>query len=225
LNKMALKKLLLILIIIILLSLFFFIYSAQLPKIEEKGTYSINFMGEKVGYEEYTWQTTEDGYILSMRGKMTKPVAMEISRLVIRLDKSFIPQGFEFRGSVSGVTQEIKSTISNGDVTNTILIAGEEQMSFVKIKRDAVLLPNPLFSPYMVLTKKYRCMLTEKIDISVYIIPQLEIPCTLEPSEDDPCTLVMEFSEIEVRLKMDQEGRLKTLAIPSQKLEVILENM
>jgi len=222
---MALKKLLLILVIIILLSLFFFIYSAQLTNIDEKGVYSINFMGEKVGYEEYTWQSGENGYILSMRGKMTKPVAMEINHLVIRLNKSFIPQGFEFSGSVNGVPQEVLSTISDGEVTNTILVAGQEQRSSVKIKRDAVLLPNPLFSPYMVFTKKYRCILTEKIDVSVYIIPQLEVPCTIEPDEDDPCTLVMHLSGIEIRLQTNQEGRLKTVAIPSQKLEVILDNM
>ena len=56
------------------------------------------FMDEKVGYEEYTWQSDEQGYLLEASGRMTKPVALEITKLSLRLDKSFIPRKFYFKG-------------------------------------------------------------------------------------------------------------------------------
>ncbi len=212
------------LLIIVLFSLFFFVYSASFKEKIESGTISIFFMDEKVGYEEYTWQSDELGYILTVKGRMTKPVAMEIEHLTIRLDESFIPAKFVFKGSVNGVTQEVSSSIIEGHVENRILAAGQEQKSSVSVKRDAFLLPNPIFSPYMVLTKKFRCTLKEKVDLSAYIIPQLETPFTLEPKEDDSCFLIMQINGIQINIETDGNGNLKSLHIPFQNLRVIQDN-
>ncbi len=213
------------LLIIVLFSLFFFVYSASFKEKIESGTISIFFMDEKVGYEEYTWQSDELGYILTVKGRMTKPVAMEIEHLTIRLDESFIPAKFVFKGSVNGVTQEVSSSIIEGHVENRILVAGQEQKSSVNVKRNAFLLPNPIFSPYMVLTKKFRCTLQEKVDLSAYIIPQLETPFTLEPKEDDSCFLIMQINGIQINIETDGNGNLKSLHIPFQNLRVIQDNI
>lgn len=200
---------------------FFFVFSSLSQEKTQKGIFSIYFMGEQVGYEEYTWESKPEGYFLSVKGRMTKPTPMEIEKLTIHLDRNFIPNRFCFRGSVSGVPQEIKSIISDGNVENEIKIAGQEQKSTLKIKRDAFLLPNPIFSTYLVLTKKYGCTLQEPIELSAYIIPQLEVSFTLQPKEEAPCTLLMEISGIKIRLETDNGGNLKALYIPSQKLQVI----
>lgn len=178
------------------------------------------FMDEKVGYEEYTWQSDEQGYLLEASGRMTKPVALEITKLSLRLDKSFIPRKFYFKGYISGVTQEITSFISEGDVENIIKVSGQERKSKAKIRRDAFLLPNAIFSPYIVLTKKFRCHLQEKVELSAYIIPQLEVSFTLEPKEGSPCLLIMNMDGIEIELETDEEGTLNSIAIPSQRLKV-----
>lgn len=191
----------------------------------QSGRFSIYFREEKVGYEEYTWQPGERGYVLSVRGRITKPTPIEIERLTISLDKSFIPNHFSFKGSVSGVVQEISSSIKEGSVENTIRVAGQEQRNTVKIKRDAILLPNAIFSPYVVLTKKFRCALEETIELSAYIIPQLEASFTLEPKEESPCTLIMRLSGLEIEIETDEEGNLKTLHIPSQRLRVIQDSL
>lgn len=215
------RKILILLIIIILLSLFFFLYSVQQHENPERGLYSIYFMGEKVGYEEYTWQPNGGGFLLSVKGRLTKPSVLVIDDLSIRVDKSFIPVQFDLKGSVSGMLQEISSTITEGQVESTMHIGDQEQKSTAEIRRDAFLLPNPIFSPYMVLTKKYRCSLQEAIELSAYIIPQLEMPFTLEPKEEKPCSLVMRFDGIQIELETDERGTLKALHIPSQKLKVI----
>ncbi len=191
------------------------------PYASETGTLSIYFMQEQVGYEEYSWEEDDLGFTLTVRGRMTKPIAIEIERLVIRVDKSFIPERYTFKGRVSGVTQEIQSFFSEGKVVNTKQVAGQERTETADVKRDAVLLPNPMFSPYMVLTKKFRCGLQETTKISAYIIPQMEIPSTLEPKQDSPCRLVLRMGTTEIEIATDEEGVLNSLDISSQSLRVL----
>jgi len=97
------KKILVIFIFIFLLLLCFFVFAGQYEEEVESGVLSIYFQDEKVGYEEYTWQSDEMGYLLSVKGRMTKPVDMEIYSLILRLDKSFIPRQF-YRPRLMGGT-------------------------------------------------------------------------------------------------------------------------
>lgn len=211
-------------IILILILSSSFIHVMGYQEEAQRGSFSIYFREEKVGYEEYTWQPEEWGFSLSVSGRITKPTAMEIERLTIGLDKNLIPNHYFFKGSVSGVAQEISSKILDGTVENTIRVQGQEQKSTVHIKRDALLLPNAVFSPYIVLTKKFRCSLEEPIELSAYIIPQLEAPFILEPKEEASCSLIMRISGLEIELETDEEGNLSRLAIPSQKLKVVQDS-
>ncbi|MCJ7579641.1 MAG: hypothetical protein MUP98_03795 [Candidatus Aminicenantes bacterium] len=181
---------------------------------------SVYFMGEKVGYEEYVWEDTGQGYLLSVKGRMTKPVAIEVERLKIEMDRSFIPLRYSFRGSLGGVQQEISSVLSEGSVVNTILVDRQEQSLRSQIKRDAFLLPNPFYSPYLVIAKKYGCTMGEKKNLSAYIIPQLETSFTLEPSEEDPCLLLLQINGIQMELVTNEFGQLKILQIPAQNIRV-----
>lgn len=83
------------------------------------------------------------------------------------------------------------------------------------------LLPNLIFSPYLVLAKKYRCDLEERIELSAYIIPQLEVRFTLESQEGAPCSLMLELEGIKIELQTDDHEDLKAILIPAQKLEVL----
>lgn len=197
------------------------IYAEPTQDGSEKGSFSIYFRNEKVGYEEYIWKSEEKGYILTVRGRLTKPVPLEIDHLSIRLDKSFIPVHYEFNGSVSGLSQKISSRIIEGDVENTIHVAGQEQKSTEKIRRDAYLLPNPIYSCFMILTKKFRCSLQEKVELSAYIIPQIEVPFSLGPNEENLCFLNMMLNETQIELETDDKGTLLTLQIPARNLRVV----
>ncbi|MBD3414736.1 MAG: hypothetical protein GF421_09940, partial [Candidatus Aminicenantes bacterium] len=150
------KKLLFILIIVILVSLLLFASAVICCQEEEKGTYSIYFMDEQVGYEEFVWRTVERGYELEVMGQITKPVSVQIERLLVQLDKDFIPLGYQFKGVLSGTRQSISSTISDGTVHNIIHVEGQKQERTFQIKRDSFLLSNPIFSLYMVITKKFQ---------------------------------------------------------------------
>lgn len=187
----------------------------------ERGTLSIFFREEKVGYEDYVWTEEADGYLLQVTGRMTAPLALEVESLNIRLSRDFIPSGFSFKGSVNGVEQEIDSTIVEGVVTNKIKVAGQEMKSSLIIRRDAFLLPNPLFAPYQVITRKFRCAPLPPAEVGIYIIPQLEVVGQLERKAEAPCQLVLNMSGVEVTLTTDEQGRLNSLVIPAQHLRVV----
>ena len=197
------------------LPFFFFFREPDLPEKTEKGTFSVYFLQEQVGYEEYSWVQDETGYSLIVRGRMTKPVAIEIDRLEIHLDESFIAERYLFRGKVSGVEREISSVLSGGKAVNTVRVGGVEQTESVEIRRDVVLLPNPVYSPYMGLTKKFRCGLAERVELSAYIIPQMEVPVVLEPVEGAPCRLRMDLGHTQFELQTDEEGTLLEMSSPS----------
>jgi len=206
--------------LLVILSFSYF-YAGVTPNTAETGTLSIYFMQEQVGYEEYSWEEDDLGFTLTVRGRMTKPIAIEIERLVIRLDKSFIPERYLFKGRVGGVAQDIQSFFSEGKAINTRQVAGQERTETVNIKRDAVLLPNPIFSPYMVLTKKFRCGLQETTEISAYIIPQMEVSATLEPKQGSPCRLVMQSGPRKIEIETDEEGTLIVLDMSFQNLRIM----
>ena len=189
----------------------------------EKGTFSIYFMDEKVGYEEFVWRRDAAGMVLSVVGRITKPIQMTIEELVISLNSSFIPTAFRFKGSVGGVAQDIESELQDGEARSIIRVAGQEQTSRVQIRRDAFLLPNPIFSPYMAITKKFGCSLEEALELSAYIIPQVETQFTLSTKENEPCVLIMEMRATQVELITDESGQLLGLAIPLQHLRIVRE--
>ncbi len=217
------KKLLFIFIFISLFLLFFILFAGQYEEEIETGVLSIYFQDENVGYEEYTWQSDERSYLLSVKGRMTKPVDMEIHSLLLRLDKSFIPRQFNFKFTVGGVAQEYSSVIVDGQVENTVYVSGQQQKNVVKIKRDAFLLPNPVFSCYMVIAKKFRCHLLDPVELSAYIIPLFEVPFSIEFDEEFPCSMTLEINGMTMELETDDEGRLKSLHSPAQKLKVYMQ--
>ena len=187
----------------------------------EKGTFSIYFMDEKVGYEEFVWRRDATGIVLSVKGRITKPLQMNIEELRIHLSASFIPTSFHFKGSVGGVDQDIESELQDGEVRNTLRGAGQEQTGRVQSRRDAFLLPNPIFSPYMAITKKYACSLEEAQELSAYLIPQVETAFTLHPKENEPCTLIMEMGATQIELYTDETGQLIGLSVPLQHLRIV----
>lgn len=187
----------------------------------ESGTLSIYFMDEKVGYEDYAWSEEPGGYVLKVTGRMAKPLRLEVESLTIRLSRDYIPTDFSFKGSMNGTDQDITTVIREGRVRNTIITGGRESVTETQVRRDALILPNPIFSPYLVLAKKYGCGLKDKREISVYMVPQVEIAGSLESDPADPCRLMLKLAGVEMSLETDAEGHFLSLSMPAQNLKVV----
>lgn len=186
----------------------------------ERGTLSIYFREQKVGYEEYVWTEDAEGYELSVTGRMTSPMPLEIESLTIRLGRDFIPRAFSFRGTINGAAQEVESVIREGTVTNTVRVGGRSMESTVSVRRDALLLPNPIFSPYIIAAGKFGCGERPPQEFAAYIIPQIEVVGQVEVKADNPCTLLLTLGGVEIALNTDESGRLKSILIPGQGIRV-----
>jgi len=202
------------------LFLFLLFFPLKAEAEEETGSLYVYFREEKVGYEEFSWKTEEFGYSLQVRGMMDKPIPLETKNLFIRLDRNFIPEYYSFLGAINGVPQYIECLIAEGEVQTVMRVAGHEERSSLKIRRDAFLLPNAIFSPYLIVSKKYGCSLENPIELSAYIVPQLEVPFQLELKEGAICTLVLKISSMTIELETDEKGSLRGLVIPSQNLKI-----
>ncbi|OGD29541.1 MAG: hypothetical protein A2Y56_02390 [Candidatus Aminicenantes bacterium RBG_13_63_10] len=187
------------------------------------GTLSVFFREEKVGVEEFSWSEEADGYTLRVTGRMTKPLRLDIDSMTLVVSKDFIPREYRFLGALNGMSQDISSRIQDGRVENTIRMAGQENVLTADVRRNAILLPNPLFSPYLVLAKKFGCGLKDKAEVSVYLIPQVEITGTLQAAPDNPCALTLDLAGVQVSLLVDGTGRLVSLSIPGQSLKVTFD--
>lgn len=198
-----------------------FSLSAWYEEILEEGIYSVYYGDEKVGYEEFVWKLQGDSYLLEVKGRMDGPVPSELEELIIRLDRNYIPLSYTFKGTVGGLSQQVACTFEEGIVDLRMVVAGRNIQRTLQIQRDAFLLPNPFFSPYLVIAKKLGCRLEEKLDLFSYIVPQLEEEFSLEPDAENPCLLILMFKDTRIELETDGNGKLLELRIPSQKIRVM----
>ncbi|MCJ7680248.1 MAG: hypothetical protein MUP70_05960 [Candidatus Aminicenantes bacterium] len=190
-------------------------------EILEEGIYSIYYGGEKVGYEEYAWKAEGVTFVLQVKGRMDGPVPSILDELLIRLDRNFIPVSYVFKGMIGGIPQQVDCTFEDGTVDLRMMVAGRSNRRTVHIQRDAFLLPNPFFSPYLIIAKKFGCRLEAKQDLFSYIVPQLEDGFSLESDGENPCLLILMFKETRIEMDTDENGMLLQLRIPSQNIRVV----
>ncbi len=186
----------------------------------ESGTLSVFFMGEKVGYEDYSWSSDPRGFVLRASGRMTKPLDLKVESLTLALSKDFIPVEYSFSGSINGTRQEVTTKFREGEALNSIVVAGQETTSEASVRRDALILPNPLFSPYVVLAKRYACGLKDKVQVSAYMVPQVEIAGDLQSDPAAPCSFTLDLAGVQIILETDGDHHLVSISIPSQNIKV-----
>ncbi len=212
------KKVIVILVILFLLFTFLLCQEPEdLPRSDSKILY-LYFMGEEAGYEEYEWIEQEDSYILRARGEVTKPASLITELMLIEMDKEFKPLSFHFKGKVRGVEQEVISTISEGEVKNTLRAGEQKRETTSKISSDALILPNSFFSPYLVLARK-AAGLKEKMTFKAYIVPQMELNLTVEPDSENSRLLHINLVGVKIDVLTDSQGFLEMVSVPGQMFE------
>lgn len=212
-----------IIMIVIFFIIFAFLFSQELEDVsrsEANKKLFIYFMNEEAGYEEYEWIEQADKYVLSAKGEMTKPISLITELMTIEVDKEFKPLRFYFRGIVNGVNQEVEAAVSQGEVKINVKAAGQTKDMEATISSDALFLPNGFFSPYVFLAKRVKESIREKISLPAYIVPQIEISLEVEPDSENESLLHLIMAGIKIELHTDEKGYIKSLSIPSQKIEV-----
>ena len=211
-----------VIIVVILFLVFTFLFCQEQENISQSNSKKklfLYFMGEEAGYEEYEWIEQADKFILSVKGEMNKPISLVTELMTIEVDKEFNPLRFYFKGKVRGVNQEIETTVTKGEVRNKIKAAGQTRELTSKISSDALILPNGIFSPYVVLAKKAKNLGKEKMILPAYIVPQIEVTVIVEPDREIASLFHLNLAGVKIELLTDEQGFVKSLSIPSQSME------
>ncbi|NIM57693.1 MAG: alpha/beta fold hydrolase [Candidatus Aminicenantes bacterium] len=220
------KKLMLIIVILFLIFIFLFSQEPESAlQSEIKKKIFLYFIGEEAGFEEYEWIEQEDKFVLSTKGEMNKPISLITELMTIELDREFKPLRFYFKGSVRGVSQEIESTVADKEVKSRIKVGEQTSEMTSKISPDALLLPNGIFAPYVVLAKKVKDSGKEKMTIPAYIVPQLEVSLSVVPDTENPHLFNLILAGVNIELLTDEQGYIESLSIPSQSIQVYKEKL
>jgi hypothetical protein len=193
-------------------------------KISEKGKLLIYFMGEEAGFEEYEWIEGLHKFVLSAKGEMNKPISLITDEMTIEVDKEFKPIRFYFKGKVNGVSQEIETTVFKEEVKNKIKVGLQEREFTARISKNALFLPNGIFSPYVVVCKKAISSIKAKQTLPAYIVPQMEVDIIIEPDKEKKNSFHLNLAGVKIEILTDGNGKLHSLLIPSQSIEVYEES-
>lgn len=147
----------------------------------DKSTFYVYYADQPVGQESFELAETGEGYSLKASASLTKPILFETELLLLETNLSGQPTRFRFKGKVRGVEQEVSTRFSENAAENTISAAGRSSVKTDDIHAGAFVLPNLLFSPYLLLARVIGAEKgVSRKDLYAYVPPQAEVPFSLE---------------------------------------------
>lgn len=193
----------------------------------------------QVGTEESSVVRTPEGWTITGGGRIGPPLDLTTRRIELKYDADWKPRELTLdaiQGSqpttlhtvVTGTTarNEFTNNVAPGERTDTIA-------------PDALLMPNPFFSPYEALAARLKGAATGA-RIPVYTAPLGTLTAQVGPSTAEKVQTVARLIEVrrtrvqlvpptggalDIEVWGDEEGRLLRLSVPAQGLEVVREDI
>lgn len=193
----------------------------------------------QVGTEESSVVRTPEGWTITGGGRIGPPLDLTTRRIELKYDADWKPRELTLdaiQGSqpttlhtvVTGTTarNEFTNNVAPGERTDTIA-------------PDALLMPNPFFSPYEALAARLKGAATGA-RIPVYTAPIGTLTAQVGPSTAEKVQTVARLIEVrrtrvqlvpptggalDIEVWGDEEGRLLRLSVPAQGLEVVREDI
>lgn len=193
----------------------------------------------QVGTEESSVVRTPEGWTITGGGRIGPPLDLTTRRIELKYDADWKPRELTLdaiQGSqpttlhtvVTGTTarNEFTNNVAPGERTDTIA-------------PDALLMPNPFFSPYEALAARLKGAATGA-RIPVYTAPIGTLTAQVGPSTAEKVQTVTRLIEVrrtrvqlvpptggalDIEVWGDEEGRLLRLSVPAQGLEVVREDI
>lgn len=195
-----------------------------------KGVFRVFFGSQEAGQESYELVQTGEGFRLTASGKLSRPVEFETRNLLIQTDTRGRARKFEFKGSVRGIEQEVTAEISDRSAENRIRAAGQVVAKSDPVHVGTFLLPNLLFSPYVLVAHFLESGKEghPEGELHAYVPPQAEIPFSLtrnpEKKRLDLWLRNAASPEVHVVVELDERGAVKGVHIPSASLSAYRES-
>ena len=203
--------------------------------------FTIYLNSAQVGTEQITVTEDADGYTISDTGRFAPPLDLVIKEFTAKYDKSWRARELTIDSTVRGQSSLIHATVSGGTVTAEVSGApGTPPQKLTEaVDPDALFLINPTMAPFEAVAARLQTATpgttlklfqpgqgaltglvgpstTERIQTVERVINARRTLLTLQAGSVPP---------VDTQIWADEKGRLLRLQIPSQRLEVVREDM
>lgn len=211
---------------------------AQSPS---QSNFTIYLNSAQVGTEQITVTQDAEGWTISDTGRFAAPLDLVIKEFTARYDKAWHARELTIDSTVRGQSSLIRATVANGSVTAEISggPGTTPQQRTEPVDPDALFLVNPTMAPFEAVAARLQTAApgttlklfqpgqggltglvgpstTERIQTVDRVINARRTLLTLQAGATPP---------VDAQIWADENGRLLRLQIPSQRLEVVREDM
>jgi alpha-beta hydrolase superfamily lysophospholipase len=214
--------------------------AAQPPAVEAPATYTIFVRAVPIGSEQIGLEAAADGGMTIVgSGRLGVPLDLQIRKMRIRYGPDWKPLELELDSTLRGQTQVLKTTITDGSARSEIILDGKPQEKTDPIDPNAVLLPNPVFAPYVALAARLQNA-DAGTTIPIYVAPQGSMTATVGPSSNEKIQTLARVIEarrtritfnppggppLDAEVWGDERGRLLRVSVPAQGVEAVREDV
>lgn len=212
--------------------------TAQSPA---QSNFTIYLNSAQVGTEQITVTQDANGWTISETGRFGAPLDLVIREFTARYDKDWHARELTIDSSVRGQTSTIHATVSGGSVTAE-LSGGPgttPQQRVEAVDPEALFLLNPTMAPFEAVAARLQTA-TQGTTLKLFQPGQGSLTGLVGPSTTERIQTVDRVINarrslltlqagsappVDAQIWADEKGRLLRLQIPSQRLEVVREDM
>lgn len=213
---------------------------AQSPAAAPAHKFNIYLQSRLIGTEEMSVARTPQGWTITGSGSIGAPLDVVSRHLEIKYDADWKPLEVDIDAIVKNQPATLRTVVRDGSATTQFSGRfGTTEEHVDKIDPQAVLLPDPFFSPYQAVSARLQTAApgsvlplyaapagavlatvgestTERIDTAERLIVAKRTRLSLQPSSGPQVT---------AEVWGDEEGRLLRLTVAAQSLDVVREDI
>ncbi len=198
---------------------------------DHSGRLIIYYGEKKTGFETYSVSASEGKIRLKDHAQFKIMETDFVISMHLVSNTLLFPESLAMGGEVGGERYRVSTKFLEGKAINRTTRDGDTSTAVVSIHKNAVILPYGLFYPYTFLVKRYDFEKGGKQEFFGYIVPQTEVPVSLEYKGREKVDFESGSLELErllaslrgalgVNLWLDETKELTKLSIPLQGIEV-----
>src|SRR5689334_22299755 len=200
--------------------------------------YTVFMRGTPIGREEVTVEQNAGGLTITSQGRFTAPLNIIIKRAEFKYRPDGTPELFALEGNANNTDVTLRTSFTD----NTAVTEGTQGGKPVKVSHSiapqSIVMPNGIYSAYAALAYRLATMLPNTA-IRAYVLPEVMIGVRLVGSTDERMQVATSFlnvhrydlvfgnpsGDLPVTLTAAEDGSLVRVAIPSQGLDVVREDV
>jgi pimeloyl-ACP methyl ester carboxylesterase len=214
--------------------------AAQQAPAPSRATFTIFIRSTAVGTEETSVERTADGWTITGSGRAGAPLDVVARQLLIKYNPDWKPLELTISASAREQPTMLRTTVTGTAAKNEYTVNGTPAEKTDTIDPDAILLPDPFFSPYEALSARLKTA-PPGSTISLYQAPNASLSLTVGESSQERIQTVTRLVEVKrTRVTFggegggapvvadiwgDQDGRLLRLHVPAQNLDVVRDDI